>query len=391
MDIAKRENVAVLFGGRSSEHEISVITGLQAIQAIDPYRYNIFPIYVAPNGHWYAGKALLDKKFYRNWSDNLNKVEEVTLLPHPGHKCFSSVGKASTEIPVDICFLAFHGQYGEDGCVQGLLELTDIPYTGCGVAASAVAMNKYQCKIIVEAHGIPVLPAITVSRQEAISDLTALRKKIKSTLGLTTYPLFVKPCHLGSSVGVSSAHDDQSLNAALAKAFRYDDEAIIEPCLSNLMEINIAVLDGTPPIASVVEIPIATSGGTLTYADKYLRNATKSSESRTEGMASLSRIIDPVDLPKEIKQEVTRHALKAYTLLKCSGISRFDFMFDKDKGQLYFNELNPIPGSLAFYLLEKTDPVLLYTEVLHRMLQRAKELKFQKLALDRNIIFKALR
>lgn len=383
--------IAVLFGGRSAEHEISVITALQAIDAMDLCRYSAIPIYLAPNGKWYTGDALLDKTFYRDLTQNLSKVQEVTLLPDPSIRGFVPRAKDGTFYPphaitIDACFLAFHGQYGEDGCVQGLLELADIPYTGCGVTASAVAMNKYQCKKFLETHGIPVLPSVRVTKAEALQSLVNVKNKILNTSGLSQYPLFVKPNHLGSSIGIAIAHDDQTLEAALAKGFQYDDEVIVEPCITNLMEVNVAVLDGEPPIASVVEIPIST-GAALTYEDKYLRGGNKSGE---QGMASLTRVIDPADLDPNFKKRVIDYALTSFSLLGCSGVARFDFIYDKTFEKLYFNELNPIPGSLSFYLWEKSHPQLLYTEVIDRLLKRAFQVSSQRLSLQKNIGFKAL-
>lgn len=390
-----KPTVAVMFGGRSVEHEISVITALQAIQAMDPFNYKIVPVYISLEGKWYTGPQLLDKAFYRGLPGTLTSVQEVFLPPDPtvGGLVAMSGNRLEGDkscIPIDIAFVNFHGQFGEDGCIQGLLELAEIAYTGCNVTASAVAMNKYHCKVFLEAHGIPVLPSTVVTKESAIHNFSEARNKILQCKGLERFPLFVKPCHLGSSVGISKAFDVRSLDAALAKAFQYDDEAIIEPCVTNIMEINVSVLEGNPPIASVVEIPVASTGNVLSYEDKYMRGGKKTSGRSSDGMASLTRIIDPQQLPDEIKKPVIEYGLKAFSLLRCSGVGRFDFIFDKDRAQLYFNELNPIPGSLAFYLWEKSHPPLLYTEVLNRMLKGAQERRAQKLTLQRNFGFKAL-
>jgi D-alanine-D-alanine ligase len=290
------------------------------------------------------------------------------------------------KLPIDICFLAFHGQYGEDGCVQGLLELADIPYTGSSISSSAVAMNKFQSKSIVLAHGIPALPSVLATKKDSIRHLPQVQNKILNAL---QFPLFVKPNHLGSSVGISKANDISQLNAALAKVFQYDDQALVEPCLEKLLEINVAVLDGNPPIASVVEIPIATAGA-LSYEDKYLRGGSKSTGGQSSGMAGLSRIIDPVDLKTTIKEEVIALALHSFELLDCSGVCRFDFMYDLQKEKLYFNEVNPIPGSFSFYLWDKAKPRILYTELIDRLLTSAKERKSMQRSLNREFGFYAL-
>ena len=380
--------MAVMFGGRSAEHEISIITGLQAIQAIDPCRYDVIPVYIATSGKWYTGDALLDKAFYKGMTHKLSQVKEVALIPDPSIRGLTVLyDKSLKSIPLDVCFLAFHGQYVEDGCLQGLLELADIPYTGCGVMASAVAMDKYQCKLFFKAHGIPVLPAALVARKMAAKSLRDAKEHIFSHPDLKNFPLFVKPNSLGSSIGIAVARNEQELDRALAKAFQYDDAAIIEPFLSPIMEVNVSVLDGDPPVASVVEIPVPAEEGALTYEDKYLRGGSKSSGS--QGMAGLTRIIDPPDLDDKYRKAVIDHALKGFSLLRCSGVARLDFMVDLTTGTLYFNELNPIPGSLAFYLWEKSHPPLLYTELVDKMVARALLRKEEQLSLHRNLGFKA--
>jgi D-alanine-D-alanine ligase len=388
-----QKRVAVLFGGRSAEHEISIITALQAITALDTLRYHITPVYIDPNGRWYTGAALLDKAFYKKLPEALSQLELVTLLPDPTIEGLYRLNHKQTSIkdaviPIDIYFLAFHGQHGEDGCIQGLLEMANATYTGSNVSASAVAMNKYLCKQFLLSHGIPCLPAAVVKRKNVPQSIQELKRFIESHDALNQFPLFVKPCHLGSSIGISIANNLQELHAALAKALRYDDEALIEPCVTQMMEINVSILDGTPPTASVVELPVA-SNQMLTYEDKYLRGRKKMGAEST-GMASLTRVIDPQDLDPALKKQVTNYALNAFQLLDCCGVVRFDFMVDLARQRLYFNELNPVPGSLSFYLWEKSNPPILYTEILDRIILRAEKKTQSKLALQQNLGFKAL-
>ncbi len=388
-----KKTLAVMFGGRSAEHEISIITALQAILAIDTLKYQVIPLYIHPSGKWYTGKELLDKSFYKGMPHTLSKAQRVGFLSDPtigGVVPISPDGTMQVEqaIPIDVYFLAFHGQHGEDGCIQGMLEMANAAYTGCDVIASAVAMNKYHCKIYLEGHGIPVLPSVAIKRTEAMEDLSHMQSRILQTPGLDKYPLFIKPCRLGSSIGISRAYNLPELNAGLAKVFKYDDSALVEPCVKELLEINVAVLDGDPPIASVVEIPVATSHS-LTYEDKYMRNGSKASDGSC-GMASLSRVIDPKDLDPAIKRQVQEYSVKAFQALGCSGVGRFDFIYDLECKKIYFNELNPIPGSLAFYLWEKGNPPLLYTDVIERMIEQAINRKAERMTLQRDIGFKAL-
>lgn len=382
--------MAVLFGGRSAEHEISIITALQAMQAFDPDKYIVVPVYVSPKGTWYSGNGLLNRSIYKSLDQNRSDIVEVTLLPKPGINalCICKKGIPTKEkIPVDVCFLAFHGQQGEDGCIQGLLELAEIPYTGCDVTTSALTMHKHFCKSVLVAHGIPTLPGACIAKNDAIKDLEGVCKKIASTKGLEQFPLFVKPCRLGSSIGISPAHDKESLHGALAKAFQYDDLALVEPLISKPLEINISIKDGETIDASVVEIPLSGCPmGGLTYEDKYLRGGSKQSGGGQQGMASLARIIDPQDLPKGIKEEITHHALEAYKVLQCSGIARLDFIIDTKNDKIYFNELNPMPGSFAFYLWSP----MLYTHLIDGMITQARARKASKLSLQSHIGFKAL-
>lgn len=404
----KRTVVAVLFGGRSVEHEISIISALQMIEAMDSVEYEALPVYIAPSGKWYCGAALLKRDFYKRMPESLKEVEEVVLLPVPGtggltvlgaktRSTFGFLNKSGSEktIPVDVFFPVFHGSYGEDGCIQGLLELADVVYTGCDVVSSAVSMSKFHSKKMAEAVGIPVLPAAIAERSViepgSGKGLADLRAFIRGHKGLESYPLFVKPAHLGSSIGIGKAVDDASLDAALVNAFKYDWQAIIEPCLDDKLEINVSVLDGQTPTASVVEIPVPSTNSGLSYEDKYLRGGgSKKNGQGSQGMAGLSRIIDPDDLDPEIKKQSQEYARQAFLALGCSGVVRLDFMLDLKANILYFNEINPLPGSLSFYLWKDSKPPVLYTDLISQVVKRAQKVKKRQAACTREIGFAAL-
>jgi D-alanine-D-alanine ligase len=401
-EMTKKKNIAVLFGGRSVEHEISVITALQLINVLDVTQYQPIPVYIAQSGRWYVGDRLLEKSFYRGLPGSLREVQEVALIPIAGSKGLTVInpqrglfglGKPTNElVPIDVYFLAFHGTFGEDGCIQGMLEMADATYTGCTVLPAALGMNKYKCKKTLEAAGIPVLPAAVVDRTIAQKSLAQVREQIFATPGLEQLPLFVKPCNLGSSIGIGVAKDEASLNGCLVNTFRYDSQAIIEPCVKNILEINVSVVgDEDEVLASVVEMPVSISG-VLTYEEKYLRDdgAKKTGESESQGMASLSRIIDPQEMNQELKQAGIEYAKKAFQILGCSGVSRIDFIIDADTDRLYFNEINTLPGSLSFYLWMKSQPQLVYTELLNRIIQQAEKRQGTKLSLKRQEGMKAL-
>lgn len=398
--MTKRIRVAVLFGGRSVEHEISVISALQLMLAIDPERYDITPVYIAPSGRWYTGAALLDRGLYRSVPGSLARLQEVTLLPKPGVGGLTKIGGPvdmakqalhfeSEIIPIDIFLPVFHGQYGEDGCIQGLFELANVPYTGSNVPASAITMNKYLCKMYLRQHGVPVLPAISVHRAEAIRDIQKAATWIRSQEGFSSFPLFVKPCNLGSSIGVSRVSEAADLAPALAKVFRYDTTALIEPCVSNLMEINVSIRDADGVRASVVEIPVSQSG-VLSYEEKYLRDGGKKS-GPSQGMASLTRVIDPPDLDTAIRDKVIELGKRSFALLGCSGVARLDFILDLSSGELYFNELNAFPGSCSFYLWARSQPRVLYTQLIDDMIETALRTFAVNATLDRDIGLKALK
>ncbi len=412
MSESSRKKIAILFGGRSAEHEISVITGLEVVDSLDTTKYQAVPVYIDAKGKWWTGDALRNKEFYKNLPDSLSEVSEVALLPAPGVGGLVKRGAKGgglaglfgggkeEVVPVDVYMPIFHGQFGEDGCIQGLFELADVTYTGAGVLASSVAMSKQACKALLSASKIPVLPSVVIQKEDAQRDLSATRKQIESAEGLTSYPLFVKPMNLGSSVGVSRVENAAELDAALVKVFELDYLAIVEPCITELMEINVSVLE-TPegPKVSVVEVPVA-SDKVLTYEDKYMRGGgakgskgkggSKGGAQRLSGMAGLTRVIDPEDLDPSYKTAVQNFALTAYQTLECGGCVRFDFMLDTAKDQLYFNELNPIPGSMAFYLWEKTKPAVLYPEIINNLIETASRRRAMKAGLKREMGFKAM-
>ncbi len=395
----KKRNIAVIFGARSLEHEISVISAIQVMEALDRSVYNVIPVYIAQSGVWYTGNALFQRSFYKTLPSGFDSLTPVYFLAEPvsgglfrkaEKKLF---GKKEEKIPVDVYLPIFHGQFGEDGCIQGLFELAEVAYASSPVLASAVAMNKYICKAVFSHHGIPVLPAVTVSRADAQRDITLVCEEIIKSEGLTSYPLFIKPGNLGSSVGVSKANNATELQAGLVKVFQYDHEAIVEPCITDLMEINVSVIDSPKaPLASVVEVPVA-SGEFLSYEDKYLREGKGKKgggSSSSGGMASLTRVINPDNLDAAIKEKVRGYALEAFRILACSGVARFDFMMDLSNGEIYFNELNPIPGSLSFYLWEKSEPLLLMPDILDKMIERATARSVERAQLKRDFGFKAL-
>lgn len=342
-----KTNIAVFFGGRSTEHEISVISANQAMAAMDSDKYNVIPVYITKDGRWFTGEALTDVKNYRNTAELLKQCTQVYMRPIYGdynlykaeRKMFGSdvVAKLDAAIPV------LHGSNGEDGIFEGVLETIGIPYAGCGTLASANGMDKITMKMILASDGIPVVDYVWFTDKQWFAHRDELIAKIESKLG---YPVIVKPANLGSSVGIGRADNREELLSKVDDARRYSARIIVEDLVENLQEINCAVLgDCDEYRTSVLEEPIK-SGEILSYTDKYM-GGTKDNR----GMhASKKRI--PADLPKEETERIQFLAGETFRVLSCHGVSRVDVMVDAKTRNIYVNEINTIPGSLSFYLWE---------------------------------------
>ncbi len=351
------KTVAVLFGGRSVEHEVSVITGHQIMDALHAAGFPILPIYMTKDGAWYAGEGLHNLKLFTNPASEPTQapgVHRVSLSPdrsarqlliHPSAR--QGVFRKSRQLWADVFFPTLHGTFGEDGTLQGLFELADVPYVGAGVAASAIAMDKSLTKVMCRGTGIPVLDCLTISRAQWETDP---RQIIVQAENLCGYPMIVKPVSLGSSIGVKRCDDSLSLEQAIATALLLDDSALVEKALSDFIEINCAVI-GPPEQPSVCEQPVKTEA-ILSFDAKYKRGG-KGVKQRNEtgGMASLDRII-PAPIAADLTQQVQAYAVRAFRAIGAAGTARIDFLYQPTAGALYLNEMNTIPGSMAFYLWE---------------------------------------
>jgi D-alanine-D-alanine ligase len=329
-------DVAVLFGGRSVEHEISIITGLQIIENLDTSRYRAMPVYVAADGSWYTGEALLDRQLYKRRSFEAAKLQEIIMSNRPGRLGFfrtrgsrgarlfeKDIAERPVDYPVAVFFPAFHGTFGEDGCVQGILEFVGAPFVGSGVCASSIGMNKAVCKTMARSLGLPVVDFCALDCSFRPLDLAELKRNVTAA-GLGAFPLFVKPCSLGSSIGVAKVSTPEELDAAIVAAAAFDDEVLVEHCVEKLLDLNVAVLNHAGTKTSVVEIPVS-KGGTLTYDDKYLSGGGSKSRSVSAGMASAARVIDPTDLPVEIKESARSLAARIFDGIGCESVLSVGF------------------------------------------------------------------
>jgi D-alanine-D-alanine ligase len=329
--VTKKLRVGVIFGGRSGEHEVSVASAASVLSALDPDKYEVVPIGITHEGRWLQGvspKLLQQGQTMEEAAVTSADVTAVTLTADPtrhGLVPADAPGGSSSQRPLDVVIPVLHGTYGEDGTLQGLLEMAGVPYAGCGVLGSALGMDKEKAKLVFRAAGLPVVDWVTVRRSEVERDPEAVRDRIE---GRFTYPVFVKPANLGSSVGVGKAHGREELDGALATALAYDRKAIVEPGI-NCRELECGVLGNDEPIASIVG-EVVPSGEFYDYRAKYIDNA--------------SRLHIPAEIPREAAEELRQLAVAAFRALDLSGLARVDFFLDKDSGQLYLNEVNTMPG-----------------------------------------------
>ncbi len=365
--------VAVLFGGKSTEHEISIISAIQAIGHINKEKYDVIPVYITKNNDYYVGEDIDKIEEYTHIPQLLKKStqvvwikdgDKVSLMRYPMKKFGNNVISQ-----VDIAFPIVHGTNVEDGTLQGYLATLGLPVVGCDVLSSAVGMNKYVMKTVLKDNGIPVLDCKCYTWND-YEDVDALVARIEKEF---EYPVIIKPLNLGSSIGIKKAKDRDSLLEALDLGFEFSRKILVEPAITELKEINCSVLgDYESAQASECEEPV-NSDDILSFEDKYIGGAKGSTKGGaktggSKGMASLKRKI-PADITSDMRDKIRKMAVDAFICLGCSGVSRIDFMIDKSTEKVYLNEINTIPGSLSFYLWEPLG--MKYEELLDNMIQLA--------------------
>ena len=385
------KKIGVIFGGVTCEHDVSVVTGLQLIENINREKYEIYPIYIHSDGEWYMGDELLNANIYREFSKYESGLKKVIIPPNKkGIYVFEKGFFAKNKLlPIDAVILAMHGMNGEDGTLQGLLELANIPYTSSGVLGSSVGMDKILMKKVFEAHQFPILPYTYFTRDEWKENSEKVIEKIEKDI---PYPMFVKPSNLGSSIGISKAKNKEELKNAIEIAIQYDSRVIVEKGVNNLKEINCSALGyGNDVMTSVCEEPVSWQEF-LTFEDKYLHGS-KTSNSETSsskimgskissskiadnnlgskivgdkftgsklagskflggkqgGMENMERRI-PANIPENQTEEIQSLTKNIFKCLNSKGVVRVDFIIDTDENKIYVNEINTIPGSMSFYL-----------------------------------------
>ncbi|MCI5771738.1 MAG: D-alanine--D-alanine ligase [Clostridiales bacterium] len=370
--------LGVIFGSRSCEHEVSIISAVQLMRNVNREKYDVTPIYISQQGEWFTGDVLTDMKTYMPFDPYGKGLKRVQLdltagsgaLMHYTRRSGLLGGvKEEMLVRLDCVIPVMHGAHGEDGTLQGLLEIANIPYASTGVCASAIGMDKITMKRFFRGMGFPVLPDCAVTRSDWRKNSEAMLDEIETTLG---YPVFVKPASLGSSIGVSHAGDREKLRQALELGFSFDRRLLVEKGLDKPIEVNCSVLGYDDDVrTSVLEMP-NTGTDFLDFSEKYLVGSGGS-----KGMASLKRII-PAPIGEELTDKIQALAKDIFRALDCKSVVRIDFMLDRHSDRYYITEINTIPGSLAYYLWSESG--LPYDALIDEMVRcalRAKEDKDQ--------------
>lgn len=355
--------VGVIFGGETVEHEVSIISAVQAMNSMNTEKYDIIPIYISKDRTWYTGKMLMDIDVYKDFDSLKKYAKKVTLYKKDGGFYLQSLGFFKTIVSeLDIAFPIVHGNNVEDGTLQGYLETLGIPYVGSGVIGSALGQDKVIMKQVFECEDIPHVPYTWFFDNEYLNDSESVLKEIKK-LG---YPVIVKPATLGSSVGITVAKTEKDVDASIVEAIKYDNKIVVEKVISNLVEVNCSVL-GNYEYQETSEIEeVMSTEEFLTYADKYIGGSKKTGASK--GMASARRII-PARIDEKLQKQVKELSKKTFRALNLGGVCRIDFLIDSKNDKVYVNEPNTIPGSLSFYLWEPINKN--YTTLLDDMITLA--------------------
>ncbi len=340
--------VGVIFGGRSVEHEVSIVTAQQIIENIDKNKYEVIPIYISKTGEWFSGPQLMGMEGFSDLNKLLAGLSRVLLQPDKdgNHLLYLPKRQGLFSRPrqarLDVAFPALHGTYGEDGCLQGLLELAGLPYVGAAVLGSAVGMDKIVMKAILRDGGVPVVDYVWLNHYEWEDNPQTIIERVEKQL---SYPLIVKPANLGSSIGITYAKDQDGLKYAIDVASHYDRRIIVEQGLTDFMEINCSVMGNQQEIkTSLCEQPLSWQEF-LSYEEKYLSQGSK------QGMAGATRKL-PAPISDDMTRKIQDLAQNTFSLLDCRGIARIDFLLDKGENHAYVNEINTMPGSISYYLWE---------------------------------------
>ena len=355
--------VGVIFGGETVEHEVSIISAIQAINNMDKDKYDIVPIYIAKDRIWYTGQMLTDITLYKDMDLLKRYAKKVTLCKRDNsYFLVNTKGLFRRDIAeIDVAFPIVHGINVEDGTLQGYLDTIGIPYVGSRVLGAALGQDKVVMKQVFESSGIPVVPYTWFYDTEYYTDKDEIISKVKKV----GFPVIVKPANLGSSIGISIAQNVEELNVCIEEAINYDTKIVVEKVIENMTEVNCSVLGNYQSQQASILEEVMGADEFLSYQDKYLSSGKVKG---SKGMASTNRII-PARISDKLTEEIRETSKEVFKVLNLSGVCRIDYLIDKKKNKFYVNEPNTIPGSLSFYLWEPTGKP--YNELLDEMINIA--------------------
>jgi len=359
-----KKRVGIIFGGRSGEHEVSLRSARSVLQALDPQKYEVIQIGITLEGEWVTGENVLEALEQRQ----TQHLKRACLLPEPLHQHLYLREVQGDQVvlrpytDLDVVFPVLHGTFGEDGTLQGLLELAGVAYVGAGVVASALGMDKALFKQIMQAHHLPVVKYLVFTRSEIENDRARV---VEAAEALAPYPLFTKPVNLGSSVGITKCHNRTELMEGLEEAARYDRRILIERGIDRAREIEVSVLGNEQPIASIPG-EVVPDEEFYSYASKYLNSGTQ--------------LLIPAPLPEALTQEIRRLAVAAYRAVDCAGMARVDFLLDPQTQEVYISEINTLPGFTEISMYPKLWEAsgLPYPQLLDRLISLALERKAER-------------
>ena len=358
--------VGVIFGGETVEHEVSIITAVQAMEHMNKDKYEIVPIYISKDRIWYTGKMLMEMDVYQDFNELKRYAKEVVLAKTKEGYCLQSIKGIfrKTITDIDVAFPIVHGNNAEDGTLQGYLESLGIPYVGSRVLGSALGQDKVIMKQIFKDSNLPIVDYVWFFDSEYADDCEKIFDKIEKL----KYPVVVKPATLGSSVGITYVAKSSELANAIEEAMKYDTKIVVEKAVANLVEVNCSVFGNYSHQETSVIEEVTSDEELLTFADKYLNGAKGKTKGASKGMASASRII-PARITKTLEENIRNTSKEAFKALNLSGVCRIDYLIDKKSKKYYINEPNTIPGSLSFYLWEPAGKK--YEELLDDMITLA--------------------
>jgi D-alanine-D-alanine ligase len=362
---ANKKNIGVFFGSQSPEHDVSIITGQLIIAGLKGLGYPVVPVYITKQGKWMIGEHLGEMKIFTNPSLTLPLKGEgkwwLDMEESVGKMVFKKKGLVGKTIIIDLAFPALHGSFGEDGTIQGLFEMLGVPYVGCDVTSSALAMDKALTKQMYTQHQIPTTKFVYFFKEDWEKNRELVKQKIRE---LEKYPLFVKPVHLGSSIGIGKVKDEKELEHRVEVALYYDHKVLVEEGVENLMDVTCCVIGNETPQASLLQESVF-AAELFDFEEKYLK----------QGGAQTGKATDNVIIPARLDEATTKAiqdmAKQVYKILGCSGIARVDFLYDKQIKKFFANEVNPLPGTLYHHLWKASGLEL--PELLEKLIKFAQE------------------